>query len=154
MPKDRTNQTSGTHGAVPSPASNALADAMSKAWRVPEFRVRDKKDFTEFVFRLPYSLARKIRKQDPDAFHRIFPTGREGWRRALRKAHRDAIRNGKHVKNELDALLREIVAKVVQIPLEIHEESFHQGSTNAEEDSHGLRRKLIKRGSRVESHSK
>jgi hypothetical protein len=128
--------------------AESIAKAVNEIWRVPKFTAHRTKDLTEFVFSLPYSIPRELERRNLTAYGRLFPTGRKGLSKVFVKAYRSALRDGRPVKKETEALLREVVVRALQILLEEHKDVFHQDQTQITEEQTMLRKGVIKSGPR------
>ena len=121
-----------------------IAPAANSVWRNPRFKARCHKDKTELVFCLAFSIPRRLKRNDPAVFHRLFDEKYAGLASALVAAYRRTTHEGKPLKQRVELLLRKMFVEALEILKAKHEDKY--GPTSPSDQQQSLHRALIKPG--------
>lgn len=92
-----------------------IGQLAKRIWKKPRFDYQDDGKTTEFIFRLGFSIRKKIRRTEP-AIWELLKEGGPRWRESFIQAHRDAHRpDEKRVSNLIADLLYKVFLDALEI---------------------------------------
>lgn len=88
------------------PKGDIVGNLAKKVWKEPTFRMRETKHATEFIFHLPYSVTREIKKRSLSEMYKEHQVGlhaalfqpKERWTEAFGRAYSSEVWNGKRLR--------------------------------------------------------